>query len=82
MTISRQIRRFLLRDLLDGRAGVDDPLAAGLIDSLGMEQLIAFLEERFCVVFDPGELSASNFESLDVVADLVASKTRPTAPSG
>jgi acyl carrier protein len=76
MTISGQIRRFLLRDVLEGMATVDDPLAAGLIDSLGMEQLIAFLEGRYSVRFEQNELATSNFANLDVLATLVGSKMR------
>jgi acyl carrier protein len=67
---AREIRRFLDVELLD--APVDgDPLTAGVLDSLAIEQLTAFVEEQFDIVLDDADLVAENFASVDVLAALV-----------
>ena len=70
MKTSRRIRRFIEMDLLDG-AETHDPLAEGMLDSLAMEQLIAFLEERYGMQFADEDLVAENFASIDALAAIV-----------
>lgn len=74
MSIETQIRQFIVEEILDGEAPVDDALAAGLLDSLAIEQLIAFVEEEYGVTFEDDELVAENFASIPTVAGLVESK--------
>lgn len=42
-----------------------------VIDSLGLLRLIAFLEEVFGITLDPEGIVLDNFETIDVVADVV-----------
>ena len=65
---------FVDRELLDGAGTTDDPLAAGVLDSLAIEQLTAFVEKRFGVAFDEEELDTENFRSIDVLAAFVDAK--------
>jgi hypothetical protein len=75
MKTAKQIRRFVDRELLSHGVPVGlDPLAEGLLDSLAVEQLIAYLEESFDIEFDDEELVAENFATIDVVARFVDSK--------
>jgi acyl carrier protein len=78
MKTARRLRQFVEDELLEQPAG-SDPLAAGLLDSLAIEQLIAFIEERFDIVFDDEDLVEERFASLDAVAELVDLK-RKQAP--
>jgi len=71
---ARRIRRFVDRELLSDLPASFDPLAAGLLDSLAIEQLTTFVEDRFDVVFDDEELSAENFCSIETLAFLVDAK--------
>jgi acyl carrier protein len=72
---SKRIQRFVTDELLD--APIDgDPLAEGLLDSLSIEQLIAFLEETFHLEFEDEELVAENFASIETVAKLVDDKRK------
>jgi acyl carrier protein len=73
MKTAKRIRRFL-DDLNDGETIEGDPLALGLMDSLAIEQLIAFLEESFDIEFDDEELVAENFATIDDVTNLVETK--------
>ena len=70
MRTRARIRRFIVDELLDERP-VGDPLAQDMLDSLALEQLVAFCQEEFGVSFDDADLVAENFESLGAVAALV-----------
>jgi acyl carrier protein len=74
--IERKLREFIEQEILEEESPVEDPLAAGLLDSLAIEQLIAYVEEEYGVMFDDEELVAENFASIPVVAGLVESKRR------
>jgi hypothetical protein len=72
---TKRIRRFVDGNLLDAALPVGvDPLADGLLDSLAIEQLIAFLEESFDLEFEDEELVAENFASIETVATFVDAK--------
>jgi acyl carrier protein len=68
------IQRFIDDRLLEGPAG-GDPLDQGLLDSLALEQLIAFLEEHFGIAFSDEELVPENFETVPLLAALVNRKS-------
>lgn len=68
------MRRFIADELLDEPLGERDPLAEELLDSLGIEQLISYLEETFELRFDDGDLVLENFASLDVLTAFVDSR--------
>lgn len=44
-----------------------------VIDSLGLLRLITFLEETFGITLDPEGIVLDNFETINVVADVVFS---------
>lgn len=46
----------------------------GILDSMFLLQLVAFLEERFAVTIEPDEISVENFETPAHIARLVATK--------
>ena len=75
MKTRSRIRRFIVEDLLEERP-VGDPLAQDMLDSLAIEQLVAFCQEEFDVTFRDTDLVARNFESLGAVASLVDRKRR------
>ena len=76
MGSERRIRRFIDHVLLDGRATGAEPLAAGLLDSLEIEQLVAYVEEEFGVAFSDEELVTENFTHVEALAALVDRKRR------
>lgn len=50
-------------------------LETGLIDSLGILDLVQFLEQEFSLVISDDELQPENFESLEAVADFTLRKS-------
>lgn len=53
----------------------DQPLIEeGIIDSLGIFTLIAFIEERFGVKVQPDDVVLENFESVNTISRLVEAR--------
>ncbi|MEZ4293443.1 MAG: acyl carrier protein [Polyangiaceae bacterium] len=69
------VRRYISRELLggddDGLTGTTNLLETGILDSMAMVELIAFVEQKFNVLVPDAEVKPSHFETLDSVTDLV-----------
>jgi len=53
----------------------DDPLvASGVVDSLGIFEVIAFVEEQFSVNVLPEDVVIDNFETVHAIGNLVHSR--------
>jgi len=78
MDIKNDIRDFIQSDLLRGRdvpLGPRDSLInAGIIDSLGIQKLLEFLERTFAVKISDDEIVPENFETIDSITDLIEAK--------
>lgn len=74
----QRIRRFIEEELvLDGDgASVDDetPLLRGLIDSLGLMQLVTYLEEEFGIEIDDTEVVPDHFRTVVDIGRLLEMK--------
>jgi acyl carrier protein len=57
-------------------AGDEDLIDTGVLDSLGIFQLVAFLEERFGVAIADTEITPENFGTLERIERLVAGRAR------
>jgi acyl carrier protein len=76
--IKQQIRQFLC-ELLPGGASPnlldDTPLrTSGIVDSMGMLQLVSFIEENFGVEVEAEEASLQNFDRIEDIAAFVQKK--------
>jgi acyl carrier protein len=73
-----QVRAFVRRRFpLAAAAAVTDEdslLDSGIIDSLGILDLVAFLEKTYGIRIGDEELSPANFDSIAAVARFVATK--------
>ena len=69
-TMTDFVRETVLPDLPAGFSAEADLFEAGL-DSMGVMQLVMFLEERFGKKVEPTELSRANFRSGKALAALV-----------
>ncbi len=58
--------------------GSTDLLLTGLVDSLGVVQIVEWLEDRLGVEIDPGDVILENFQTVDL---MVAFMNRLAAPS-
>ena len=57
----------------DGPLANDHPLlASGLLDSLSIVQLVAFIEAEFAVTIQDVDFDPENFETIDTIAELIA----------
>lgn len=83
--MDRDVRAALREFVVDrlaaasGRSDIgdeDDLIDSGVIDSLGIFQLVAFLEERFGVTVADEEITPENFGTLLAIERLVAARGR------
>ena len=55
-------------------ADSDSLLRTGVISSLGMMELVGWVEEQFGLVIDPADITEQNFDSLANIARFVSEK--------
>lgn len=77
MTIQTTIREFIEKkfrpQLSVQRFDDDTPLfSSGVVDSFGVLELIAFLEDTFKVEIDTTQHELNNFDTVNTIAGLVA----------
>lgn len=75
-----QIKQFILSDLIkDGSAteldNDENLIDSGVVDSLGIMKLVAFLEKSFKVAVSDDEILLDNFETIDAIAGFLSSKS-------
>ena len=73
-----QIRDFILRQFPRARqTGISDSdslIEGDIIDSMGVLEIVIFLESEFDVVLDGDEIASDTFESINTLAAFVESK--------
>ena len=78
MDVATRIRDFIKQEILfeDSNASLTDetPLLEGILDSLALMQLVAFIEEEFGVEIDDAEMTADNFRTVADIEGLVTQK--------
>jgi len=77
--VREKIRRFVLDGFMFGcpPEQLDDGaslLETGIVDSTGVMELVAFLEEEFNVTVEDSELVPENLDSVNAVCELLGSK--------
>lgn len=87
MELESRIREFISRNLLfteDGFAYGDDAslLDEGIIDSIGVLELVNFVSTDFGLSVDPDEITPENFDSVNRLAQYIRQKQASAAPSG
>ena len=75
----QQIRDFILKEFMfenpQAELTDDQPLLAdGIIDSLGIFTLIAFIEKDFGLKIAPEDVILDNFQSVNAIANLIRSR--------
>lgn len=74
-SIESRLRSFIVDELLEeGGEDAEDPLAEDAVDSLGLEQLVEYIEEEFGVSIPSEEMVGSNFGGIAALAALVDAK--------
>ena len=76
MDIKDQIRQYIARNLLFSDTGFkydDDAsfLEEGIVDSLGIMDLVCFIEETFGLTVTDEDLTPDNFDSVNKLANYI-----------
>ena len=79
MDVSQALEEFIVQNIMvadeDVSLSWDDSLIkSGIVDSLGILRLIAFMEENFSVLVDDTEVVPENFETINAMKSLVQRK--------
>jgi acyl carrier protein len=76
--IKLKVRNFVVENFLFGNANglADDTsfLEAGILDSTGVMEVVAFLEQQFNVRVDDDELTPENLDSIASIGAFVSRK--------
>lgn len=75
--IEREIRRFLVTHFLSGRADHlrdDGSLLGNVVDSLGVLDLVTFLQEHFKITVEDEDVVPSNLDTINNLVTFVARK--------
>jgi acyl carrier protein len=77
--IEQQIRTFITENFLFGESGdglknTDSLLEKGVIDSTGVLELVAFLEEKYGIKVNDEELMPENLDSINNIANYINKK--------
>jgi len=78
--IETDLRRYIVDKLLFGRTdtvvnGDTSFLESGLIDSTGVLELVAFLEEQFHIKVEDEDLIPANLDSIDALTSFIERKS-------
>lgn len=77
-TIQQEIRHFVIQNFLFGQDGQlrndDSFLESGVIDSTGVLELVAFLQEKFQVTIEDDDLVPANLDSIERVTRFIERK--------
>ena len=77
MGTAEQLRGFIRESFfVEGFAEDDSFLRAGIIDSMGMLQLVAFVEDTYGVEINDEELVPANFDSLAKLVAFIEQKRK------
>lgn len=79
--IEQEIRSFLVQQFLEGRAEKlrdDGSLLGDVIDSVGVLELVTYLQERFAINVEDEEVVPGNLDSVHNLVAYVARKLGTT----
>jgi acyl carrier protein len=74
--VKEEIKDYILREILGNRAEMelsskDDILSNGMIDSMGVMQLINFIENRSGIKIPPEDMVIENFMTIEAMENYI-----------
>ena len=75
--MKEKIKNFIVENFLFGERGLEDdePLfESGIIDSLGLIKLLAFIDETFNISMNMSEINIEDFNTLNDILKTIQSK--------
>jgi acyl carrier protein len=83
MTTEKAIIDYIMNELAVGRSKQielgDDLFSSGVLDSLGVLQLVLFIEEQFGVEVPDEDVVFENFQSVSAIAEYLKTKSADVA---
>ena len=84
MNTQEALKRYLTQDLLNDHKNLnlsvdDNLLIGGLVDSLGIMQLISFIEQNFNIRVPPEDVTIEHFRSIRVIAEYIERRATTVA---
>lgn len=73
------IENFLFGDTSNSLADTDSLIENGIIDSTGVLELVAFIEDRYGITVADADIMPANLDSLARITAFIASKTAASA---
>jgi acyl carrier protein len=78
-TIRRELKEFIIEVFLMGNesecpADSDSFMQEGIIDSTGVLELVAFVEDQYDISIDDDEMTPDNLDSIDKLAVFISGK--------
>ncbi len=74
------VRKFIVQKFPLARrrniSDADNLLETGVIDSLGVLEIVTFLQEQFSLQVEDDELTPENFQSISSIAEFVGQRLR------
>jgi acyl carrier protein len=85
MQLESEIKQFIIENFMFGEEDYsfredDSFLKKGLIDSTGVLELVAFVEEKYALAVEDEELVPENFDSISRLAEYIRKKTNGGSP--
>jgi acyl carrier protein len=79
------IREFILSELVQDKSITtlsekDSLIESGIIDSLGIQKLLIFIEEKISIQIMDEDIIPENFETIEAIVRLIESKMPPSTP--
>lgn len=71
------IKGYIIESILGDEIDIDDDTSLfdeGIVDSLGQVKLISFLEKKFNISINPGEITTENFDTVNQIVRLIENK--------
>ncbi len=84
MNIKDSLIEFVTTELLEADDAVspdENLLADGMVDSLGMLRLLAFIESSFSIKVPPTDFVVSNFRTINILSEYLAKSSAAHASS-
>ena len=77
------IREFILSELVQDKSITtlsekDSLIESGIIDSLGIQKLLVFIEEKVSIQIMDEDIIPENFETIEAIVRLIESKMPPS----
>ena len=75
------IKEFIKKELTRGKKisdleDTDNLIESGIIDSLGIQLLVSYLEKNFSITIADDELAPDHFETIEAIWSLINSKAQ------